>query len=307
MTKKGKGRGGSKGGGRRPSTGRPWEKGQSGNPKGRPKKNPDQPHTSDVVDLILAEAGKVITLNEGGKRVSMPAAEAVLKAQLVSAIQGNSHAQRAWLQQVAKAQAQKQELKDEEIAAAVTLQTELECARIEWVAKGRDEMEMVAHPTDIEIDGVTGDVKCFVIFTSEAVRARSKMIEIRDFALKVIERGKQTVAEEGDDPILKLGRDVAQGQIRFINELLPPRFRRFPTGEGPPLTLDSSPQQYWDHLTRSLTPSREDILEWLEAAGDSGWPNSGPECDASAAGPSGDTTKGADRRANSQDEEGEQS
>ena len=306
MTKKSNRSGGGKGDGRRPPKEHQFSKGKSGNPKGRPKKKPDQPLDPDIQEIILAEGFKTITVTEGGKPVSMSAFQAVLRTMLLSALKGNSHAGRSYVQHVSNAQAQKQKLKNEEMAAALRLQVDLECARIEWVAKGRDEVEMVAHPTDVEINGVTGDVKCFVIFTAEAVRARAKIIELRDFAIAVIERGKQTVAEEGDDPLLKLGRDVAEEQIRFFNERLPPRFRRFPTGEGPPLTLDRSAQQYWNHLTRSLTPAREDILEWLQATEGNGFPSSVPECDASAEEPGDDTTANDNPQASSQDGEDEQ-
>lgn len=305
MTKKRNGSGGGKGGGRKPPKEHQWPKGKSGNPKGRPKK-PDQPLDDDMADLILAEGFKTITVTEGGKPISLPAVKAVFRAMLLSAMKGNSHAGRSYVQHVSNAQAQKQKRKEEAISAAIKLKMELECARLEWVAKGRDEMEMIAHPTDIEINGVTGEVKSFVIFTAEDVRGRAKLIELRDFAIDIIERGKQTVAEEGDDPILKLGRDLAQEQIRFCNERLPSRFRRFPAGEGPPLTLGSSAQQYWNHLTQSFTPSREDIREWLEATAGRDWRNSVPECDASVEEPGDDTAAGVDPQASSQDGEDEQ-
>lgn len=307
MTKKSNGRGGGKGGGRRPPTEHQWEKGQSGNPKGRPKKKPDQPFDDDMVDLILAEAARVITLNEGGKRVSMPAAEAVLKAQLVSAMKGNSHAQRGWLQQVAKAQAQKQKRKEEEIAAAVKLKMELECARLKWVAKGRDEIDLALHPSDIEIDQATGEVKNFLALTGEEREARARRVEHRDYCLERIARSLEVGAEDGDDALLQMSRDAARHAVAHINETLPSRFRRVPPGDKPVLGPESSPEELWRAL---LQPTIDLLTSRLGrnhgAAGGSDLPSSAPECDASGERPVGDTTADDGLKATDQDDEGEE-
>lgn len=308
MTKKGNGRSGGKGGGRRPLTGRPWEKGQSGNPKGRPKKKPDQPFDDDMVDLILAEAARVITLNEGGKRVSMPAAEAVLKAQLISAMKGNSHAQRNWLQQVAKAKTQQQKRKEDTVAAALALKIQLEAERNQWLAKGHDELAMALHPSDVEIDGITGEVRNFLVFTEEHRKARAKLVEFRDHLLERIARSLAVAAEDGDDELLQISRDAAHACIVDINQKLPPRFRRVPPGDKPPVGPDSSPEEMWRAVMQPvwdllLSPLRTDD----GVAGGSDWPSSEPECDASTGRPGDETTASDGLKASGQDDGGEES
>jgi hypothetical protein len=147
VTANGNGRSGGKG---KPPKEHQWPKGQSGNPRGRPKKAVGGLSDPDVGEIILAEGSKTITLTEGGKPCTMPAIQAATRAMLVSAIKGNSHAQRSFVQMVANAQTQQQKRQEEEIVTALALKIQLEALRNQWLAKGRHEMDMPLHPADIE-------------------------------------------------------------------------------------------------------------------------------------------------------------
>lgn len=306
---KGKGdRGGGNSGGRKPPKEHQWPKGKSGNPKGRPKKAAAEPFDGDVAEIILAEGFKTITLIEGGKPVSMLAIQAAIRAMLLSAMKGNSHAGRSYVQHVANAQARQQKQKQDAVEAALAIKIQLEAERAQWLAQGHDEIDMPLHPSDVEIDGVTGEVKHFLAFTDEQRKARSKMIELRDYLIKVIERSQAAAAEDGDDAFLEINRVAALTSIVDINQKLPARFRRVPPGDEPPVNPESSPEEMWQAM---MKPIFDLLLSRLRsndgASGGSDSPSSGRACDASDAGPSGDMTEGADRRASSPDEEGEQS
>lgn len=192
--------------------------------------------------------------------------------------------------------------------AAFELKIALEEKRHHWVADGRDEAEMNLHPSDIEFDLETGEVKCYLPFTEEAFAARAKAVALRDQLLRAKARSLEVAAEDGDDALLQLSRDLAEGQIKLINEHLPPRFRRtshIGVTEGP---LDKWAEEFRRDMTRDLVA---DLFSRRKPDGEavegSGWPNSAPEYGASAAGPTADTTTGAPRRANDPTQEGEES
>lgn len=269
-----KGRGGDYRVGKgKPPTASQWRKGQSGNPKGRPKKiggylfNPEDPQLGEV---ILTEAWRLVTVTQDGEPVTMPIAKLVLQAHLKSAVEGNSHAQRSVIQLVADAQAQRDRSKQEELMAALVLKAAFEEKRRQWVADGRDEAEMNLHPADIEIDFGTGEVKCYLPFTEEAFAARAKAVAFRDHLLRVRARSLEAAAEDGDDALLQLPRELAEGHINSINEHLPPRFRRtshIGLTEGP---LDRWAQEFWRDMMRDLYSELSRLRELRQKPEDSG-------------------------------------
>lgn len=237
------------GAGRRAPNGRQWRKGQSGNPKGRPKKKVE-PSSLEMNEMILTEGLKPITVTEGGKPVTLPAVAAVFRANLVAAMKGNSHAQRSFLNLVANAQAHEQKRKADAIEAGLRLKIQLDFMIKEAVARGQSELDLPTHPSDIEINFETGEVKCFVAFTDEQCRLRSRFVSLRDYLLTRIERSLAAAAEDGDDELLRLGREMNQRLISRLNELLPPRMRRLPPGEKPEFDLDRPPEELWQALMR---------------------------------------------------------
>jgi hypothetical protein len=69
-----------------------FRKGQSGNPSGRP------PGTTTALrarNLVLEEAYRMVTLEEGDDTVTLPALQAILRSQMALAAMGNGPAQRA--------------------------------------------------------------------------------------------------------------------------------------------------------------------------------------------------------------------
>jgi hypothetical protein len=70
-----------------------FKKGQSGNPKGRPKKGAKRPEPLRFRDghldsLLEQEAFRSLHLQENGKTVEMTAAQAVLRSLMVEGVKG---------------------------------------------------------------------------------------------------------------------------------------------------------------------------------------------------------------------------
>lgn len=63
-----------------------WKKGQSGNPRGRPKAK------RDPGDELLAELGELIQITEGGRTRSITKMRALIKSLIARAIKGDTRA-----------------------------------------------------------------------------------------------------------------------------------------------------------------------------------------------------------------------
>lgn len=63
-----------------------WKKGQTGNPKGRPK------GAKNLETVVREEAQSKIIIKEGGKTFTVSKVEALMKALMAKAIQGNTQA-----------------------------------------------------------------------------------------------------------------------------------------------------------------------------------------------------------------------
>jgi hypothetical protein len=87
----------------KPPLDRPFLKGKSGNPQGRPKKK--APDGKVVVDRstgqqVLKAARQEVTVREGDKTKSVTAIEAIIQACVFAAIKGKTHAQKHMLELV---------------------------------------------------------------------------------------------------------------------------------------------------------------------------------------------------------------
>jgi hypothetical protein len=89
-----------------------FQKGRSGNPRGRPPRDP----VRRMKALMLKEAYRGIAINEGGLMVPATAMQAILRSQVDLAISGNGVAQRAIVAAVREIE---EENERQEIAPAV--------------------------------------------------------------------------------------------------------------------------------------------------------------------------------------------
>lgn len=142
--------------------------GQSGNPLGRPPKGgrcPRRPLEQAAQDIFLEEAYRLVTLNEGGKSVKMPAIQAATRSAFVKAIKGNAQAQKNCMQTAQMIERKVTEDHAKIWVQALTQKAALERGRQQWLASGRDEADMPVHPDDLEICPQTGDVRNFMALT----------------------------------------------------------------------------------------------------------------------------------------------
>ena len=146
-----------------------FKPGQSGNSKGRPKKqlgneiiNLD-PTPSEMDEMVRAQLNRTITVNEGGKTKKMKMREVISQAQINAAAKGNVYAQKEVLKACRDLEArdaeralaiivQQREKREEEIASYLRMVNYKKVREAEWAeagARGTEPDEPWPHPDDI--------------------------------------------------------------------------------------------------------------------------------------------------------------
>ncbi len=154
----------------RPPEGSRFRKGQSGNPRGRPKGAKSKlPRLNEerLKNIILTEAYRTIKIREGEKNVTLSMAEAVLRSISVSAAKGKPRAQRLFTQLLEKTELANKRLADEWLQTAIEYKIgwEQEIERRKHL--GLPDADPIPHPDHIEIDMKTGEVIIKGPFTPE--------------------------------------------------------------------------------------------------------------------------------------------
>jgi hypothetical protein len=142
-----------------------FKKGQSGNPKGRPKKRVqliDSEFGGGVVDqlgaIALKEAMRPIAVREGDKITKMPAVQALIRSLFRSAAQGDSKSQRQLLDMVAQKESARTTFTRELLDSAMRYKEETGEIFARYERDGLPPPQIYPHPDDVIIDESTGEV-----------------------------------------------------------------------------------------------------------------------------------------------------
>ena len=149
----------------RPPAEHRFQKGQSGNPFGRPrgarnKPKPLDPAHQPTDNLILEEAYRPVTIREGGRTIELPAIQAAVRALAIAAMKGNRLSQRALAELVRTVEERKSS------EHLIIMENAFEYKQ-KWTAELdrrrklgiTDLPDPVPHPDDLLIDMRTGHVR----------------------------------------------------------------------------------------------------------------------------------------------------
>jgi len=140
-----------------------FQKGQSGNPNGRPRGGKNKPKPLDPAlqptdGLILAEAYRPVSIREGDKVIELPAIQAAVRALAISAMKGSRLSQRALSELVLQ-------VEDRKASERLTMMENAFEYKQKWRAEldrrrrtGSNEPDPIPHPDDIIVNMYTGHV-----------------------------------------------------------------------------------------------------------------------------------------------------
>lgn len=202
-------------------------KGQSGNPRGRPRKpkpRPLQLSGAPSDRFLEEEAYRPIALRENGQAIELPAVKAVMRALTTSAIKGNRLAQKYLLEHVRGMEEVHLQRKIDNYVRLRAVKRDGEQALAEHKRKGLAPPELLPHPDDIVLNAATGDAHINGPETPEDLRDCEHTMQLRDhLMLRSVHadgRRKKQPAEEK-----KQGACVYQVLAILIDQALPQRFR----------------------------------------------------------------------------------
>ena len=211
-----------------------FKKGQSGNPKGRPRKSkvPKRPSLEiglqPANELLMQEAYRPVTLKEGDQTITLPAIQAVFRAMGISAMKGNRGAQRNLADLVRQVEEADRQLRMEFVETMITYKCRWEENLEEAERLGLPAPEPIPHPDDVFIDLKNGNAFVCGPWTKEEKalydRQLCRRADAQEEVSLMMEQHQKARKQEKRAFWLEQAH-LEQRIFDIINDNLPPRYR----------------------------------------------------------------------------------
>lgn len=204
-----------------------FKPGQSGNPKGRPRgarnKRPAL-NEERLKGIILDEAYREITVRDGDRNVTVPMAQAIVRALAVNAAKGQHRAQRLFAEMLATTERQNKALADEWLETAITYKTEWERELHRREALNITDLPPpLPHPDQVKIDMNSGQAWIEGPATKDQVEQLRLWEQRRDDWIAELDGLREDLQAETDDEVRAvIENDIVQVEktLGIIDQLL---------------------------------------------------------------------------------------
>lgn len=223
---------------RKPPAAHQFKPGQSGNPKGRPRKT----NTSIIPkaqglgvasqptnQIVLAEGNRKIAFRENGKAIELSAMQLVIRAAYAAAMRGDRWALRLLMERNHLIESSEREERVENFTTMVKYQADGRYAIAKARAAGLPEPLLVPHPDDIIIDMKTGETAICGPVTPEDRAEWHDVLAWRDslhdqIRVCAASHDGRDAPGGGDGNLARWHR--LQAHYDMVNDNLPPRYRK---------------------------------------------------------------------------------
>lgn len=211
---------------KRPPVQHRFKKGQSGNPKGRPKSAALPPDNRSANALALKHAERLITVRDGEEVKQISSIDAVFRAQIATAVKGNAYAQKQAIERYGRAEREKrQQIEEEtEVWRGYVDSAREKIAKSEM--KGEPPPALLPHPDDVVLDYDTG-VRFIGPLSEEGTKRLEETCRMRDILIMQDALDRRQASEPDSTGLNDLSDQPGTALLFALtfNQFVPDRFK----------------------------------------------------------------------------------